>query len=74
MSNSGASSSSNLGVLQQVIEQDPTPDDPYGMQRVSVDRCVWGVGGGERIIRHVQDNLQLLYEVSSLIRCCSRLC
>jgi hypothetical protein len=36
---STAAAPNNLGVLQRVVEVDPGMDDPYGMQRVSVDRC-----------------------------------
>jgi hypothetical protein len=39
-SSSIAAAPSNLGVLQGVVEVSPGMDDPYGMQRVSVDRCV----------------------------------
>jgi hypothetical protein len=39
VSTSAAAAPSNLGVLQRVVEVDPGMDDPYGMQRVSVDRC-----------------------------------
>jgi hypothetical protein len=35
---SAAAAPSNLGVLQGVVEVNPVMDDPYGMQRVSVDR------------------------------------
>ncbi|KAF6255376.1 hypothetical protein COO60DRAFT_215681 [Scenedesmus sp. NREL 46B-D3] len=36
-SSSAAAAPSNLGVLQRVVEVNPGMDDPYGMQRVSVD-------------------------------------